>query len=345
MPRTSFDKFDGGLLLARPSSVAPANSLSKLINMDVQPGGWLRSRAKFKQAPGSFSLGPQWKGLESNAGYLWTFSCWNVASTGLVSDIVNTETADRLVYAFYSTGTGGTFADATTARLLGVSRWDNGFLAVVSPDNGTTNYGVLFSVNTGTHTVTGTLVSDVNMPKTGQMVTATGRSYAVSDDGQAVRYSKVGDPTDWTTASNAGFLPVAQHFGSGQKVYGLGLYQGKLAVFTDQSIQLWTIDADPTGMALDRVVDGVGTRHHHSIVSLYGDLLFLSESGVRSLTTLSSALFPTDVDVGLPIKAFTSSPTSLTRTANGGLQPSVVAIAAGPVSQYWVTAPSRWASG
>lgn len=345
MATATFDRFDGGLLLARPSSVAPANSLAKLVNMDVQPGGWLRSRAKFKPAPGSFALGPQWKGLESNGGYLWTFSCWNVASTGLVNSIVNTETNDRLVYAFYSTGAGGNFADAVTARLLGVTRWNNGFLAVVSPNNGTTNYGVLFSVNTGTHTVTGVNVPDVNMPKTGQMVTETGRIYAVSDDGQAVRYCKVGDPTDWTAAGNAGFLPVAQHFGSGQRVYGLGLYQGKLAVFTDQSIQLWVIDPNPTAMVLDRVIDGVGTRHHSSIISLYGDLLFLSESGVRSLTTLSSALFPTDVDVGLPIKKFTTSPVNLTRTANGGLQPAVVALAAGPVSQYWVSAPSRWASG
>lgn len=345
MPRATFDKFDGGLLLARPSSVAPANSLSKLINMDVQPGGWLRSRPKWKRAPGAFSLGPQWKGLESNAGYLWTFSCWNVASTGLVSDVVNAETTERIVYAFRSTGTGGNFADATTARLLGVTRWNNGFLAVLSPDNGTTLYKSLFSVNTSTHTVTGVDVTDVNMPGSGIMVTATGRVYAISDDGQSIRFCKVADPTDWTTPGNAGFLPISQHFGSGQKAYGLGLYQGKLAVFTDQSIQLWTIDPDPTAMALDRVVDGVGTRHHKSIVSLYGDLLFLSESGFRSLTTLSNSLFPSDVDVGLPIKSFTRSPSSLTRLANGGIEPAVIALAAGPMSQYWATAPGRWASG
>ena len=89
MAKATFDRFDGGLLLARPSSVAPANSLARLINMDVQPGGWLRARPKFKPVPDGFSLSKQWKGLESNGGYLWTFSCWDVASTGLVSDIVN----------------------------------------------------------------------------------------------------------------------------------------------------------------------------------------------------------------------------------------------------------------
>lgn len=345
MPRVTFEKFDGGLLLARPSSVAPANSLAKLINMDVQPGGWLRSRSKWKQSPGALAVPAQWKGLESNAGYLWTFSCWDVATVPNTSDIVNAETGERLVYAFQSTGTGGDFDDATTARLVGVTRWEKGFLAVLSPDGGTTNFSTLFDVNTGTHTVSGTAVSDVNMPASGIMTTATARIYAVSDDGQSVKFSAVGDPTDWTTSGDAGSLPVSQHFASGQRAYGLGLYQGKLAVFTDQSIQLWTIDPDPTGMALDRVIDGVGTRHHGSIVSLYGDLLFLSESGVRSLTTLSNALFPSDVDVGLPIKPFTKPPASLTRTADGGLIPSVKGIAAGPFSQYWVSAPNRWQAG
>ena len=342
MPRITFDRFDGGLMLARPSSVAPANSLNKMVNMDVQPGGWLRSRAKWKIPNGGFTIPNQWKGLESNAGYLWTFSAWNVASTGLTSAVVNTDNGDRLVYAFRSTGTGGDFADAVTARLMGVTRWENGFLTVLSTDGGTNCYPTLFSVNTTTHTVTATNVTDVNMPKTGIMVTATARVYAIADDGQTVKFCKVGDPSDWTTAGDAGFLPISQHFASGQKAYALGLYQGKLAVFTDQSIQLWTIDPDPTAMALDRVIDGTGTRHHGSIVSLYGDLLFLSASGIRSLTTLANSLLPSDVDVGLPIKSLTSSPVSLTRTANGGVKSSVIALAAGPVSQYWIAAPGQW---
>lgn len=345
MAKVTFDRFDGGLLLARPSSVAPANSLSKLINLDVQPGGWLRSRPKWKQVPGGLTIGAQWKGLESNAGYLWTFSCWNVATVSETSAVVNADTGERIVYAFQSTGIGGDFDDASATSLYGATRWDKGFLAVLSPDAGTTMYKTLFDVDTSTNIVTGTAVVDVNMPGTGAMATATARVYAIADDGLSVKFSKVGDPTDWTTAGDAGSLPVQQHFGSGQKAYGLGLYQGKLAVFTDQSIQLWNIDPDPTAMGIDRVIDGVGTRHHSSIVSLYGDLLFLSESGVRSLTTLSNSLFPSDVDVGLPIKSFTSSPRETRRASNGGLEPAVRGIAAGPVSQYWVSAPNQWISG
>lgn len=342
MSAITFDRFDGGLLLARPSSVAPANSLSAIRNMDVQPGGWLRSRAKIKPTSGGLTIGSQWKGLESNAGYLWVFSCWNVADPGKTSDIVNAATGDRVVYAFYSTGVGGDFAQASRCRLLGATRWDNGFLAILSPDGGTTCYAVLFSVDTQTNTATGVNVTDTSCPKGGTMVTANSRIYAISDDGQEVKFCKVGDPTDWSTANDAGFLPVSQHFGSGQRAYGLGLYQDKLAVFTDQSIQLWTIDPDPTAMALDRVVEGVGTRHHKSIVSLNGDLMFQSETGVRSLTTLTNALFPTDVDVGLPIRDLTVSPVQRTRFSQGSTEPAVLGLAAVPFGQYWVAAPGRW---
>lgn len=342
MPSISFDRFDGGLLLARPSSVAPANSLSVMRNMEVQPGGWLRSRPKFKPTAGGLTIGPQWKGLESNTGYLWVFSCWPVASSGKTSDVVNVDTGERVVYAFFSTGTGGSFADASRCRLMGVARWGNGFVATLSPDGGTTCFVVLFTVNTSTNTATGTAITDTNCPKTGKMMTASERVYALSDDGQAVRFCKVGDPTDWTLSGNAGFLDVSRHFGSGQRAYAIGLYQDKLAVFTDQSIQLWTIDPDPTAMALDRVIDGVGTRHHKSIVSLNGDLMFQSETGVRSLTTLSNALFPTDVDVGLPIRDLTVSPLQLTRFAAGSTEPSVLALGAVPFGQYWVSAPGRW---
>jgi hypothetical protein len=86
----------------------------------------------------------------------------------------------------------------------------------------------------------------------------------------------------------------------------------------------------------------VGTRHHESIVSLNGDLMFLSETGVRSLTTLASALFPTDVDVGLPVKSLTVSPLALTRFSSGALEPSVIALAAVPFGQYWASAPLEW---
>jgi hypothetical protein len=339
MPSLTLDRFDGGLLLARPSSVSPANSLSSMRNMDVQPGGWLRSRAKVKKTASTVQIGPQWKGLEANGGYLWVFSCWNVSSSGLISDIINPDTGDKVLYAFRSTGSGGDFSQASRCRLLGVTRWKEGFLAIQADGTGNT-FATLFGIVSGAASAAS--IADANCPKSGAMVTVQNRVYAISDDGQSVKFSKVGDPTDWTTAGNAGFLPVSQHFSGSQRAYGLGTYQDKLAVFGDQSVQLWNIDPDPTAMVLDRVISGVGTRHHRSIVSLNGDTLFQSETGVRSLTTPSNALFPTDVDVGLPVRAITKSPVQTTRFALGALEPAVLAMAATPLSQYWIAAPGAW---
>lgn len=341
MPSLTIDRFDAGLLLARPSSVAPANSLSAMRNLDVQPGGWLRSRPKLIPDSGLLSIGPEWKGLEANGGYLWVFSCWNVASTGKTSDIVNTATGERVVYAFRSSGTGGDFTQASRCRLVGTARWNDGFVAVVADSSGT-GLPTLFTVNTTTHTVTATAITDMNCPKSGLMATVGNRVYAISDDGQSVRFSAVGSATDWTTAGNAGFLPVSQHFSGSQRAYGLGLYQDKLAVFGEQSVQLWNIDPNPTAMALDRVVGGVGTRHHRSIVPLNGDTLFLSETGVRSITTPNNALFPTDIDLGLPVRALTTSPAQITRFALGSNEPAVLGMSAIPFGQYWVSAPGRW---
>lgn len=90
------------------------------------------------------------------------------------------------------------------------------------------------------------------------------------------------------------------------------------------------------------MLDGVGTRHHSSIVSLNGDLIFQSETGIRSLTTLSNALFPTDLDLGLPIRKLTVSPAPTTRFASGANEPAVIALAAVPFGQYWISAPGRW---
>lgn len=343
----TFDRFDGGLMLARPSSVSPANSLANLFNMDVQPGGWLRSRANWRRTSAPTYLPTSSvRGLFSNGGFLWAFG-------GTLPSIANFNDQGADVGGWLDVGGQRMYIGAYSMHgtvnsddvLLGTTRWGNGFMVVwARPTAGQINK-LLYTVGATTEVLSKTLIADATMPKTGIMVTEGSRIYAVSDDGQSVRFCAVGNALDWTTAGDAGFLPVSQHFSSGQRVYALGVYQGKLAVFTDQSIQLWTIDPNPTAMALDRTIDGVGTRHHNSIVSLNGDLLFLSETGVRSLTTMSNALFPTDVDVGLPVRNITQSPDISMVPAFETPQQTTLALAATPFAQYWVAAPDDWTFG
>lgn len=354
MAAISFDRFDGGLLLARPSSVAPANSLASLFNMDVQPGGWLRSRANWRRAGDApLALGANVYGLRSNGGFLWSFAH---AQDDTPAGFSNSNNFGRLYPLdaasgdYLAIGYAGLGAAGQAGRLSGATPWQSGFAVVMRNDTAGTWEKALYSITPGGlsgafSSVARTNIADANMPNSGLMVTIQSRIYAISDDGQVVRFCKVGDPTDWSTANDAGFLPAAQHFGSGQRAYGLGVYQGKLAVFTDKSVQLWNVDPDPTAMAIDNIIDGVGTRHHGSIVPLNGDLLFLSDTGVRSLTTLTNSLFPTDVDLGLPVKAITLPAPLVGGTATLQAYSKVLAIGASPFGQYWAAAPDTWTSG
>jgi hypothetical protein len=321
----TFDRFDGGLLLARPSSSAPANSLSELFNMDVQPGGWLRCRPSWRRTSNAAQI-PRTgvHGLYSNGGYLWAFGGTLPPIAGFVSQGANlggyldVDPEVRMYIGAHSS----VFGEVTDADvILGVTPWGNGLLV----SWWTELWGeqrILYTVNSAA-TLVKTVITDSNCPRSGMMVTANNRIYAVSNDGQSVRFCK------------------SQHFGAGRRAYGLGMYQGQLAVFTDQSIQLWNIDPDPSAMALDRVIGGAGTRHHNSLVSLNGDLLFLSESGVRSLTTQGNALLPLDVDVGLPVRPVTPSPEL---PVIGGSVPyqNTLALAASPFAQFWIAAPGYW---
>jgi hypothetical protein len=359
MPSVTFDKFDGGLLLARPSSVSPANSLANLFNIDVQPGGWLRSRASWRRAVlnesgslGVLALDSRVHGLDSNGGYLWAFALTQSDTpNGFTSGNSNGRlyALDNALGDYMAIGYFGTGASGNSGRLAGVTPWQTGFVTVMRDETAGAWKKAVFTVPGGLggaySSVTRQDIADANMPNSGLMVTIQSRIYAISDDGQNVRFCKVGDPTDWTTAGNAGFLPVSQHFGAGQRAYGLGVYQGKLAVFTDRSVQLWTVDPDPTAMAIDNVVDGIGTRHHGSIVSLNGDLLFLSDTGVRSLTTLQNSLFPSDVDVGLPVAQIAQPSTLVGGTATLPAYSTVLAVSALPFKQYWVAAPNDWTFG
>jgi hypothetical protein len=88
----------------------------------------------------------------------------------------------------------------------------------------------------------------------------------------------------------------------------------------------------------------VGTRHHRSIQTLNGDTLFLSESGVRSITTPLQSLFPTDVDMGLPVRSIMPSPVGSARISGSGYAPAVDSLAASPFAQYWLAAPDYWSN-
>jgi hypothetical protein len=110
--------------------------------------------------------------------------------------------------------------------------------------------------------------------------------------GEAFCLSSVEDVTKWEEQdAGAARISYVSQFGPQDEVIALSTVQGRLAVFGVQSIQIWSVDADPSNLALQQTLDNSGARATQSVKSI-GDLdvLYLDSSGVRSLRSKESTL-------------------------------------------------------
>lgn len=121
--------------------------------------------------------------------------------------------------------------------------------------------------------------------------------------GSQFNFSSPGDPTGWEQQnSNAGYLPFTSQYGAQDTVQGFSAYQGRLAVFGRRSVQIWNWSADPNSQGLAQTLANTGTVAPNSIRSL-GDLdvLYLGDTGVRSLRAKDASLNAYVNDIGSPI--------------------------------------------
>lgn len=152
--------------------------------------------------------------------------------------------------------------------------------------------------------------------------------------GQTVKYCAVGNARDWTTASDAGFLPVQLQQDTGDLCTAVGTFQKKLAVFFPTSIQTWDVAVDPTANQIDQRLYGVGTLAPQSQASFGNDLAFLSPFGFRSVAVRALTDQIDDNDLGVPIDSLVK-PDVLTveNLGAGAYEPLGVWIH--ELGQYW----------
>lgn len=139
-------------------------------------------------------------------------------------------------------------------------------------------------------------VTDPNCPQSKIVTKRKEKIYAAN--GPNVSYCKTGDPRDWTTASDAGFLPAGLQATGSDQVTGLGDFQSSLVIFFSDSSQVWAVASDPSTNALTGIVENVGTIFSRAARALAGDLFFLSQSGFRSISLLALTANLQDQDVG-----------------------------------------------
>ena len=175
----------------------------------------------------------------------------------------------------------------------------------------------------------GTLVHDVGGRPSDGSYSRTYKTKMYRCNGDNLSFSGVNDPSvqdpESTTNPGAGFINVALNDPDSEAISSMEVFYGQMAFFARLTTQLWNLDPDPTQDKLNQVLR-IGTMAPHSVLQFgTGDLLFLSDSGVRSLKAIITTGAASVTDVGsaidpLMIEAIRVSPGDA-NLAQGIVQP------------------------
>ena len=183
-------------------------------------------------------------------------------------------------------------ASSLTA-IVDYDTWDNYPFIIARGDNGATQPIWLGPVG------------QVNVPVIGQYC-LTHRSKVVLGVQADLLFSGVGDPGSWTDQSvddprGAGFIEMAQDDADAEYVNGLEIYYDRMAVLSRLVTLIWYLDPDPTQNNLLQTLR-IGTISGLSAIQFgTGDVMFLSDSGIRSLRAMNISMAASVIDVGSPI--------------------------------------------
>lgn len=124
--------------------------------------------------------------------------------------------------------------------------------------------------------------------------------------GSILRFPKINSPTDWdeTISANigAGFINISNQFSGSESLTGLAVYNNNLAVFARRAIQIWNMDADPDANAKLQTINSTGSRSGRAILTYSdNDVLYPSDSGIRTLKARDSSNTAKSNDIGRPI--------------------------------------------
>jgi len=280
MPVINFDRFELGIDRRKGRGVSDSNRLYDMLNCYVTTGWALKKRPGLTKVA---NLGAGSVGLMPFDGKLNTFSA--------VSNPV------------HPTATNGVGIDNHQVPYSASATDDVKAQHFADVFNGAIYVAIEYaSGNVEHHYITGSSpyhITDVNCPHTKAGIRLAEKIWAVDDD--VVDYCATGDPTDWTTTNDAGFLPTGLKTPGTEEALGLGEFNGQLAVFMSDAIQVWAVDPDPSNNGLDKVIQNVGTEHPLSIHQISGDLFFLAPHGYRSIALQKFTNNMEDLDVGTPI--------------------------------------------
>ena len=104
----------------------------------------------------------------------------------------------------------------------------------------------------------------------------------VNGDRQTVYFSRLLDGSDFS-GGDSGSISINSVFPNNDQIVGLAAHNGFLIIFGRNNIAIYASPIDVTALTLAEFIPNVGCIGRDTIVSTGTDILFLSDSGVRSL--------------------------------------------------------------
>jgi len=247
--------FKEGLDVRKTPLTAPGGSLRILENAVLNQGGEIEKRLAFVYA-GAIP-GPQPYFLTGQGPYLHSFGF----------------DAKTVPGTLYHQLTG---APETMVEITDVEAFDDKFFVCARGTSGTT-YCWYNEVP----------VLEVDGSYSHGTYARTWRSKMYRIDGQYLRFSGVNNPAQNDPASvdepGAGFINMALNDPDGEQLAAMEVYYSQMAIQARLQTQLWTLDPDPTKDTLQQLLRIGNVAPRSTLQFGTGDVLFLSDSGVRSL--------------------------------------------------------------
>jgi len=316
MPYLLIDDFAGGLDTRKSAVTSPAGTLQRLNDCIITPGGEIAKRKAFVQVAdltGTFGLAA----TESNVyAFRRNVATPNPPSSGvpgvglIYQTIPNSST--QLVQTDFDTYNGEIYLTCSDPP-------------AVFPDNVPHYYNAVRTEGSG---------------KGFYVKTFGTKIYTVL--GTNLFFSAVGNPNDWSNTSpnvGAGFINLSTQDSSGEALVSLEVYYDKLAIFSSQAAQIWTPDPDPLQNVLDQILKGAGTvTPAGSLQYGSGDVLYLSQTGIRSIKARDASNSGAVSDIGSPIDFDIQN----LYTVNGsGWFANAKAILEPIVGRFWMIFPNQ----
>lgn len=165
------------------------------------------------------------------------------------------------------------------------------------------------------------------------MMTYANRVYLAN--GANWNFSAIDDPVGWEEQNiGAGSVSYRSSIGYVDSTLAFGVVQGRLAVFGRQSIQIWSVNADPGLFKREQILANIGTVAPNSVQGIGElDVMFLDDTGIRSLRSKEVTLNAYVADLGSPIDSIVQ--TNL-RGLSAAQKASAVSVVEPTNKRYWL---------